>query len=389
MQNKQYDIVIIGAGIVGAASALAFAKTDLKIAILNQQSLITEVDETIDLRTSAINLASRDLLQEIGVWPTIESLRLSAYDKMTVWDKEGSIHFDCAEIGEAHLGFIIENKIMQVALNKQIQSAKNIDYLTLTPQALYTYQENIVLLLSDHSKLQTKLVIGADGANSWLRQAAGIKLIERSYEQVAIIANVKTENPHQQTAWQHFTPTGPVAFLPLQNQHICSIVWSCETKCAETLLALDPKNFIYALNQAFEDKLGQLELISKRKSFSLIMRHAKSYVAPRIVLLGDALHTIHPLAGLGLNLGLKEVACLIELIKKSIKMRQDYGAYYQLLKFERARKQVNSSVLFAMQGFKQLFANESLSWLRNEGLKLTNRSTLLKKFIFQRAAFLN
>lgn len=382
--TKQYDLIIIGAGIAGRAFACAVAQQGLKIALLDQRPLSSEINDELDLRMSAINKASQKLFEQLDVWQSIKASRTSQYNKMHVWDGEGSVTFDSASAGQSYLGHIIENQVMAAALAQQIEATANIDFISsVKALAVYPFEDSVQLLLDDQSRLEAKLLVGADGANSWLRKEVGIEIKSKSYQQVATVAVIKTELPHQQTAWQHFTAQGPLAFLPLEDEHLCSIVWSQGIFRAKKLERGNGEEFIKELEKDFENRLGKLELVSERQCFPLTMRHAQSYTAKRVALLGDAIHTIHPLAGLGLNLGLKDVADLSELIAGCVKSDEDFGNDKLLAAYQRARKKENLSVLAAMGFFKEFFSNDNdlLRIIRNEGFKLVDRFDFLKGFI--------
>lgn len=387
MAEQTYDLIIIGAGIAGASLACSLQASGLRIALLDRKPLPVVLDEAIDLRTSAINRGSQALLTKLDAWEEIAK-RSSQYKRMFVWNGGGDIAFDCAHLGLPYLGHIIENKVMLTALAHQLLAAKTVDYFDdLTPVSLTSLDDGICLLTEQGERLHAQLVVGADGANSWVRQAAGIEVDQRPYEQTATVVTLRTEKPHQQTAWQHFTPTGPVAFLPLSDPHQCSIVWSQQTEASQATQALSDEEFTKRLNEAFESRLGEIELLSERASFPLVMRHAKSYFTNRVVLLADALHTIHPLAGLGLNLGLRDVACLSELIAQAVAAKQPIASHRLLAKYQRTRKLDNLSVLAAMRGLQCLFSNEDvlLSWLRNVGLNQVDKVQVLKNLIIDAA----
>lgn len=384
----KYDVTIIGAGIVGASLAIALAELGLQVALIDQADFPSAITAEIDTRVSAINFASKTWFEQINIWPSIKDSRISTYEKMFVWDDEGQIEFDAALTVKPELGFIIENQVMQVALAKKIKTFPNIHYFpNCTPVTLHTMYDGNYLLLNNDKRLFSNLIVGADGAHSWLRKILNISTKVESYEQIAIVANIKTEKPHNKTAYQHFLATGPLAFLPFADAHTCSIVWSLEKEKAAELLSDNDEIFNRRLSAAFEYKLGKAELCSERKSFPLVMRHAEEYIAERIVLVGDAIHTIHPLAGLGLNLGLADVKELTNLITEAINKKQDIANKQLLAAFQRNRKVSNFMVLTSMSAFKNLFSNDNqiLHWLRNQGLMLVNQIPSVKNLIIEKA----
>ena len=292
---------------------------------------------------------------------------------MKVWDAtgNGSIHFDAAEIGEPCLAYIIENSVMQSALIERLHHFTNVHYLCpVEIAALDLTPEAATVTLQDGRTLHAKLLVGADGAQSHIRELAGIAVRRFPFEQKGIVANVVTEKPHAETARQRFLPTGPLAFLPLPELHTCSIVWSVETKRADELMALDDATFLGELQSASGDLLGQIQSIGPRAVFPLALSHAVSYVSERLALVGDAAHTVHPLAGQGVNLGYLDAATLAEVLFGCRGQKKDIGALSVLRRFERWRKGENMAMLAVTGGLKQLFSNDlpGVRELRNFGL---------------------
>jgi 2-octaprenylphenol hydroxylase len=387
-----YDIIIVGSGIVGATTALALAKNPaLKIAILEVHPVKTRWEESyIDHRVSAISLASKRIFQNLAIWPIIQAKRVSPYLHMHVWDEggQGEIHFDCTKINEAVLGYIIEDSVMRTSLTQKIVESATIDFICpVKLKSLQKKSESVELTLDDESVFSAKLVIAADGANSWVREQINSELTTRDYEQTAIVATVQTECSHQQTAWQRFLTTGPLAFLPLRDAHTSSIVWSATHDFANELLSLDDEMFKRRLSSAFAEKLGKIHHVSKCFHFPLRMRHAKNYVEERIALIGDAAHTIHPLAGQGVNLGLLDAVCLAEVVLKDAEKQRDFASVATLRRYERWRKSDNLAMLAAVDFFKQIFLNQTtlVKNARSLGLNFTNQLPILKNMLTQYA----
>lgn len=383
--KPSYDVVIVGAGMVGLVMACALGNSKLKVGLLDTREPITEWNsEQYDLRVSAVTVASQQVLQKLNVWQAIQAQRISPFRKMHVWDAQGKgiIDFNNIDIGEPNLGYIIENRVIQKSLYEQAKQYSNINFIFNKKLKNLTQEDkNIVLELDDDEVILAQLVVGADGAESQVRKLSNCEINEREYGHTALVATVYTEISHQQTAWQLFLPTGPLAFLPLDNPHYCSIVWSTSPEHAQQLQKLDKAEFCQQLTTAFENKLGVIQDVSERIIFPLKMRHVKNYVKSNIALIGDAAHTIHPLAGQGANLGIADAMCLTNVILTAKKNERSFSALHTLRKYERARKGDNTAMLAAMDGFKGLFASENslLQSIRSFGLNITNRLTFLKK----------
>jgi len=308
---------------------------------------------------------------------------------MHVWDATGRgvIHFDCADVAEPRLGHIIENRVIQSALLDCVGGHENIELIC--PANITTIEDEetqIRLRFENEDAITTALLVGADGGNSRVRQQAGITTRGWAYEQKAVVTTVKTQNPHQHTAWQRFMSTGPLAFLPLRDGR-SSIVWSTTPQYADELLALDEAAFCHALGDAFEHQLGEVLQASERAAFPLRLQHSASYIAKRRVLVGDAAHMIHPLAGQGVNLGFLDVAALCEVLLDAQLQNREFYAHAVLRRYERWRKGDNLLTMSAMDGFKRLFGSSPppLQLLRNVGLSLANINGPIKNGLIRQA----
>ncbi len=314
--------------------------------------------------------------------------------EMRVWDAsgQGAIHFDSAEIGEPCLGFIIENRVISAALFDRLQTFADVECLhPATIETMHIDEAGAQTQLKDGRKLRARLLVGADGAQSRIRELAGIHTKGWSYGQKAIVATVTISRPHNETAWQQFLPTGPLAFLPLNCQHRCSIVWSTDAGNAEILFRCEDSMFIKELQAAFGDRLGTITAVSARAGFPLTLNHADSYVQPRLALIGDAAHSVHPLAGQGVNLGIADACSLAEIILAAHTNKKDIGAYAVLRRYERRRKGDNLAMLAITDGLNRLFGISAtpVKQLRNIGLNAVNGVALIKNLLMRHATGLH
>jgi 2-octaprenylphenol hydroxylase len=391
---KCIDVAIVGGGMVGLALACGLEGSGLRVAVLEQQA-----PEALDpqappaLRVSAINGASEKLLTHLGVWPTILQ-RASCYHGMEVWDSDsfGRIAFDDNSFGFSHLGYIIENAVIHQALWQQAQQCNDVTLLAPAQMQQVAWGENEAFLtLKDGNMLTARLVVGADGANSWLRQQADIPLTFWDYRHHALVATIRSAEPHGAVARQVFHGDGILAFLPLNDPHLCSIVWSLPPLEAERLQQADEAAFNQALSVAFDMRLGLCQLESERQVFPLTGRYARQFAAHRLALLGDAAHTIHPLAGQGVNLGFMDAAELMHELRRLHAGGKDIGQHLYLRRYERSRKHSAALMLAGMQSFRELFAGQhpAKKLLRDVGLKLADTLPGVKPQLIRQAMGLN
>ncbi len=395
--TRQFDLIVVGAGMVGATLARALADTSLRIALLDAMPLDAALtaratESGYDPRVSALSAASENVLANLDAWQRIDPQYRSAYRYMCVWDGAGTgqVRFDANALGENRLGHIVENwRVQQAVLDSLAQTE-----VTLLGgrqvSELVRGTDGWTLQMASGESVQAPLVVAADGARSRLREMAGFAMREWDYLHHALVTTVRTEQPHGATAWQSFLDTGPLAFLPLNDrdgQHYCSIVWSLLPEEAQRIMALDQQAFISELETAIEGRLGRVLHADQRHCIALRQRHARRYVQPGLALIGDAAHSIHPLAGQGVNLGLLDVAELSAVIRAALQRGDDIASLAVLQRYERRRMGANLTMMAAMEGFERLFHADALPvrWLRNTGMRWVDGMDRLKTGIVRRA----
>lgn len=383
---------------VGAALACRLAQDNpgLRVALVEARRFQPAYDEKhFDSRVVALTSASQGLLRDIGVWQDICDQRYCPYQRMVVWDGTGTgrIEFNSQEIAEPALGVIVENSIIVEALLKKIEQHA-IEVLcpeTVSTILLPDNHGSARLLFDSGKSIHASLVVATDGAHSKVRELANLKTRQWSYGHTAIVCTVKLGRSHDYTAWQCFTEHGPLAYLPLQtsseDSRYCAIVWSVETAYAEKLLGMADEEFSFTLADAFENALGEIEEVTTRHSFPLSQRHCVDYFKPGLVVAGDAAHTIHPLAGQGVNLGFQDVIVLAEEIKRAQERGLSLCDTSYLQRYQRRRKGANLAMMGVMEGFKQLFSQHSLplTWIRNQGMRQINKQAFIKRKIIKEA----
>ncbi|QYK12204.1 FAD-dependent oxidoreductase [Shewanella rhizosphaerae] len=387
--TQTYDVAIIGGGMVGLATAIGLGQEGLRVVVIDAGET-QAVSGEARLRVSAINKASQRLLTHLGAWAYIDESRVGPYQKMAVWDKDslGKIGFDAHSISEQILGSIIENDNISHALATRAGELSEITHLENHRLEKIAFGEREAWLTLDNGdNLSAALVIGADGANSWVREQCKIPMTFWDYGHHAIVASIRTELPHNATARQVFLSDGPLAFLPLFEPNLCSIVWSVPPAKAQALLEGDKVQFERSLTAAFDGKLGMCTLESEPQAFPLRMRYARHFARHRLVLAGDAAHTIHPLAGQGVNLGFLDAAAIIETLSELKAKGKDLGDYANLRPLERWRKADALEMIAAMEGFKRLFegSNPVKKALRDLGLNLVDNLSPVKTLFMQQA----
>jgi 2-octaprenylphenol hydroxylase len=405
------DVVIVGGGIAGLATAAALSGLGRTLAVIEARELPVlsalgggdladassdaslDAPATYDSRVSALTPRSIAFLTRLGAWSAIDAARHCAYSHMTVWDAEGTgrIEFDADEVGADSLGSIVENRLISAALAARVAQLRDVS--VHAPARLAGIQRDgdgaTTVQLESGEQLRCSLLIAADGALSPTRELLGLGTREWDYGHRAIVTTAAFERGHQSTAWQRFLQTGPLALLPLcsRDDRLCSIVWSIDDDKADRLLNMDTPAFAEALGEASEHCLGAVTDCDARHAFPLRQRHAIEYVLPGAALVGDAAHTIHPLAGQGINLGLADVEVLAEELARSLDRGLDPGRLDVLKRYQRRRKGDNLAMMAAMDGFKRLFEQDAppLRWLRNSGMRGVARMPAVKRRIIRQA----
>jgi len=383
--NKKYAVIVVGGGIVGATAACALAQAGIDVALLDARNPArTWPADPVDIRVSALTRASQNILRAVGAWDAMEQRGIGAYDHMHVWDADsaGILHFDAADTEFPELGHIVENRVTVASLWDQLESLPSAT--TLCPATVADLQinsDNAQIVLSDGAILAADLVIAADGRESALRQMAGIQTTGWEYKQDGLVATISSEKSHQFTAWQRFLPEGPLALLPLKNGH-CSIVWTLSHDTAQDYLKLSDADFLQTLEHASEGLLGKMLTVGPRAAFPLRFQYAQQYSADHFVLIGDAAHAMHPLAGQGANAGLLDAVAIAELIIKADQAGRPIGSHKTLRQYERWRKGDNLAMMSSMDVINKMYTtdNEAFRQLRGAGMSWVNHSAWLKNY---------
>lgn len=381
------DVAVVGAGMVGLTLANLLCKQGKSVAVIDRSQITTfENDRTIEARVTAVSPGSQAIFEYVNAWQHMQAKRVLAFTKMHVWDEAGeaAIDFSADAMQTDNLGHIVENLVIQTSLHEALQQQSNVEWLLMEQiKKVIIHQSHAEVTLRSGKLISTKLVVGADGSRSAIRNLAGISFLEKSYQQMGLVALVETEQPHQQTAWQRFLSTGPLALLPLDNDQ-CSIVWSVSEDYADELMKLNEYEFADALTQASAMQLGNITLKSKCVAFPLVSGQADSMVQPRIALVGDAAHALHPLAGQGANIGFTDAAVLADVIAST---DRDIGGLKVLRKYERARVGETQIMQKAMDGFVAAFgsSNKAIISARNAALRTADSLKPIKKFFMKHA----
>ncbi|MBK2025215.1 FAD-dependent oxidoreductase [Francisella philomiragia] len=390
IKNIQKDVVIVGGGMVGLSLALSLHQNGLQVAVIEAREMNYKHlnSDRVETRVSAINHTSKRLLEDLGVWNAIKSNRISPYYQMCVWDDvpSESITISAEEISEHSLGNIVENDVITQALITEISNTGIEIYANQRIEKIQKNGNTELVVLADKI-VETSLIVGADGANSFVRDYFNFETKVKPYKHTAIVATLELEKQHNQTAYQRFYDKGVLAFLPLENPNKASIVWSVKTDYANFLMSLANEKFELELAKAINNTLGSVKLLSKRFSFELIQRHAKSYIKSNVVLVGDAAHTIHPLAGQGVNIGFKDVIALSKVVSEAFAKGRLISHISTLDKYQRERKLDNIKMIALMKAFKEVFGSENdyIKKARRAGFEFVDKYSIVKSLVVKQA----
>lgn len=389
-RRDRFDVVVIGAGVVGAAAALRLAAEGLRIAIVEAHEPQPWNAAAPDLRVYAFAPDAQALLEQFGAWTAVAAARAHPYRHMRVWDAAGGaeLAFDADQMGRSYLGHIVEHGLLVDRLWATLARTPSIE--RMCPDKLLELEQDddeVVLALQSGTRLRAKLALGADGAASRVRSLLGVHTRDHDYGQQGVVAYVTTQQAHQDTAWQRFLVTGPLAFLPCADGR-CSIVWTLPDAEAERVLALGPIEFCAELTRAFDARLGEVTGVSERKAFPLRRRLAEPMAVGRVALVGDAAHVVHPLAGQGVNLGLRDVASLGAMVADARVNGRDFSAAHRFKRWARSRASENAVAAGSFEAINRLFSNESVvpTLLRGHLLGLAGKLPPLTQFFWKRAA---
>ena len=386
--EKNYDVCVVGGGMVGAAVGCCLGNSSLRVAVIERA--LPEAfspDQAHDLRVSALSIASRNIMQMVGAWDGVTSRRYCPFRRMRVWEAQGDAEFNSKDIKRDELGYIVENRITQLAFLERLSAFKNIDLICPSEIKKISYIANQPEIEMDNgSVLSPRLLVAADGGQSKVRQAVGLGVTSWDYQQHAMVIYIETEYGQQDITWQHFVPSGPQAFLPLSG-NFGSVVWYNSPDEVNRLKALSHGALLAELTQTFPDCLGEVKRVIATASFPLKRQHAQSYIKPGVVLVGDAAHMINPLAGQGVNIGLLDAAALAQVLVEANDKGQDIASLAVLQRYEKMRRNENLKMMTIMDAFYRVFSNKvlPLKLLRNLGLGIAERVTPVKNKVMRQA----
>ncbi|HID36078.1 MAG TPA: hypothetical protein EYP39_01675 [Ghiorsea sp.] len=391
-QAEQVDLVIVGGGMVGLMLAAALRHSGLHIVVIERAAYQPVLSLDLDCRVSAIVQGNVHILQSVGVWQYLKD-KVGDMTSMRIFDgqKQGGIGFESLEIGEDKLGVLLQNQHLIEALQDTVHESADVELLCPESVERVTWKRSHVeVLLASGRLLYTPLIVGADGGRSWLREQADIDVFKRDYQQKGIVASAKPRVSHQNTAVQRFLATGPLALLPMKGD-VCSIVWSASNERTDELLALSDEDFLHELNLEVGGVFGGIVEVGKRAVFPLQAQLARHIVRPRLALIGDAAHSIHPLAGLGVNLGLRDAMVLAQEIVDARKFEEDWGDMDVLTRYMKQRMPDVLTTMASMEALHRTFEMQFPAWvkLRGLGMKALGNAGIVKQLLMKNSTGIN
>ncbi|WP_175844134.1 UbiH/UbiF family hydroxylase [Burkholderia contaminans] len=384
--HHTFDVAVVGGGLVGKTAALALTQSGYKTALLAQPATPRPADLAFDTRVYALSSSSQALLERLRVWQALDHSRLAPVFDMRVYgDAHAELHFSAYQASVPQLAWIAESSLVEASLDAALRFQPNLTWFDARAQGFDVRDDAAVLTLSSGQVLEADLVVGADGAHSWVRSQMGAKVERRDYRQTGVVANFKASLPHRETAYQWFHEGEIVALLPLPDGHV-SLVWSAHTAHADELLALDPAQLAAEVERMSHGQVGTLDCVTPAAGFPLALQTVDKLIAPRVALVGDAAHLIHPLAGQGMNLGLRDVAALADAIAGKESFR-NLGDTVLLRRYERSRREDIRALMVATDGLQRLFAvpGSLAKAVRNAGMAFVGAQPLVKRWLVSAA----
>ncbi|VWD05172.1 UbiH/UbiF family hydroxylase [Burkholderia lata] len=384
--HHSFDVAVVGGGLVGKTAALALTQSGYKTALLAQPATPRPADLAFDTRVYALSTSSQALLERLRVWQALDHGRLApAYDMRVYGDAHAELHFSAYQASVPQLAWIAESSLVEASLDAALRFQPNLTWFDARAQGFDVRDDAAVLTLSSGQVLEADLIVGADGAHSWVRSQMGAKVERRDYRQTGVVANFKASLPHRETAYQWFHEGEIVALLPLPDGHV-SLVWSAHTAHADELLALDSAQLAAEVERVSHGQVGTLDCVTPAAGFPLALQTVDKLIAPRVALVGDAAHLIHPLAGQGMNLGLRDVAALADAIAGKESFR-NLGDTVLLRRYERSRREDIRALMVATDGLQRLFAvpGSLAKAVRNAGMAFVGAQPLVKRWLVSAA----
>jgi 2-polyprenylphenol 6-hydroxylase len=384
--HQTFDVAVIGGGLVGKTAALALTQGGLRVALLAQPCAALPAGAAFDSRVYALSSSSQALLERLRVWQALDLSRLGpVYDMRVYGDAHAELHFSAFQASVPQLAWIVESSVIERALDAALRFQPNLTWIDTRAQALDLTPQSASVGLANGNVIEADLLVGADGAHSWVRAQIGSKMERRDYKQTGVVANFKAASPHGETAYQWFKDGEIIALLPMPDGHL-SLVWSARTEHAEQLLALDPTQLAAEVERVTGGQFGALECVTPAQGFPLALQTVDRLVAPRVALVGDAAHLIHPLAGQGMNLGLRDVAALADTVAGKESFR-DLGDMVLLRRYERARREDIRALMIATDGLQKLFSvpGPFAKVLRNTGMAFVGAQPFIKRWLVSAA----